>query len=125
MNAGSTAELPANFHSRRQCRKSSANDQLCDDLPPLPIASFAPIIDHRHPTRTAILLTSRGGTGDYAARLGEAVLFLIVMGIACTLGAAAATISLFRAEPLPWLAAIALIGNLLVIVSIFRLLVSE
>jgi hypothetical protein len=73
----------------------------------------------------AILLLSRGGTGDYAARLGGAVLFLVGMAIACTLGAAAATISLFRAEPLPWLAAIALIGNLLVIVPIFRLLVSE
>lgn len=60
-----------------------------------------------------------------AARLGGAVLFLVGIAIACTLGAVAATISLLRAEPLPWLAAIGLIVNLLVLAPIFLLLMSE
>ena len=73
----------------------------------------------------AILLGSSSGAGDYAARLGSGVLLLAGIGLACALGEIAAIVSLFEGERLPWLAAIGAIAHLLVILPIFRLLMSE
>ena len=73
----------------------------------------------------AILLGSSSGTGDYAARLGSGVLLLAGIGLACAFGEIAAIVSLLQGERPPWLAAIGVIANLLVILPIFRLLMSE
>ncbi len=73
----------------------------------------------------AILLGARSGTGDYAARLGSGVLFLAGIGIACAFGEIAAIVSLLRGERLPWLAAIGVIANLLVILPILALFLRD
>lgn len=71
---------------------------------------------------TGLLLLSGGGTGDFAGRLGAGVLFMIGLGAACGLGAAAAAVALFRGEPRPWLSVIALLVNLAVSLPVASLL---
>ena len=73
----------------------------------------------------AILLSTRSGTGDYAARLGTGVLLLAGIGIACALGEIAAIVSILRGERLPWLAAIGVIANLLVIFPLLSLFIRD
>jgi hypothetical protein len=67
------------------------------------------------------ILTTPFGGGDYAGRLGSAVLLIIALGIGCGVGFMAAVIALIRGErwtALSWLGAI---GNGAVLVPMLNL----
>jgi hypothetical protein len=72
-----------------------------------------------------IVGTSRSGAGDFAGRLGSGVLLVLAIGLACLLGEAAALVSLFRGERHAWLGALGLIFNLVIILPIAAVLVSD
>jgi hypothetical protein len=69
-----------------------------------------------------LLVSQKGGTGDFAGRLGAGVLFVIGMAIACGLGAAAAIAALVRNEPWAWLSILSLLVNLAVALPVVALL---
>jgi len=72
-----------------------------------------------------VALTSRGGAGDYAGRLGSGILLVLAVGAACLLGEAAAIVSLFRGERYAWLGVLGLVLNLAVILPIAAVLMSD
>ncbi len=69
-----------------------------------------------------LLSLGGGGTGDWAGRLGEGVLFVMAMGAACGLGAVAAGVALARGEERMWLSVLGLVGNLAVALPVAGLL---
>ncbi len=73
-----------------------------------------------------ILATSSGsGQGDYAGRLGGAVIAIVIVAIAAALGAGAAVTSLVRGERMVWLAILALIGNLAIALPVAVLFIRD
>jgi len=65
------------------------------------------------------------GTGDWAGRLGGAVVLVVGVGGACGLGAVAAIVALVRGEERMWLSVLALVLNLCVALPVAGLLLRE
>jgi hypothetical protein len=72
-----------------------------------------------------LTVTSRSGTGDFAGRLGNGVLFVLAVGATCLVGEVAAVVSLVRGERHAWLAILGLILNLIIISPIAAILMSD
>ena len=69
-----------------------------------------------------LLAANPSGRGDHAGALGSALLLLFGVGAASALGAIAGVIALARSERLPWLTALGLIVNGIVLAPLFGLL---
>ncbi len=72
-----------------------------------------------------LFASSRGGSGDYAGRLGGAVIAIFIVAAAATIGIGAAVASLMRSERMAWLAMLALIGNLAIALPVAGLLLRD
>lgn len=72
-----------------------------------------------------IFASSRDGYGDYAGRLGGAVIAIFIVAAASTIGIGAAVASLMRAERMAWLAILALAGNLAIALPVAGLLIRD
>lgn len=72
-----------------------------------------------------VMLTSRSGGGDFAGRLGSGILFVLAVGAACLAGEVAAIVSLVRGERYAWLAIVGLVLNLVIILPIAGVLMSD
>ena len=72
-----------------------------------------------------VLASSRGGYGDYAGRLGGAVIAIFIVAAAAAIGVGAAVASLMRSERMVWLAVLALIGNLAIALPVAGLLLRD
>jgi hypothetical protein len=72
-----------------------------------------------------VTVTSRDGAGDFAGRLGSGVLLVLAVGATCVVGEVAAVASLVRGERHAWLAILGLILNLVIILPIGAVLMSD
>ena len=72
-----------------------------------------------------LFASSRNGYGDYAGRLGGAVIALLIVAAAAALGIGAAVASLLRNERMAWLAMLALIGNAAIALPVVGLLLRD
>jgi len=72
-----------------------------------------------------LIASSRGGTGDFAGRLGGAVIGLLVVAVAAALGIGAAVTSLMRNERMAWLSMLALLGSAVIALPIAALLIRD
>lgn len=72
-----------------------------------------------------LFASSRDGAGDFAGRLGGAVIAIFIVASASTIGIGAAVASLMRSERMAWLAILALIGNLAIAIPVAGLLLRD
>lgn len=72
-----------------------------------------------------LFASSRNGQGDFAGRLGGAVIALCIVAAASSIGIGASIASLARNERMAWLAMLALAGNAAIALPIAALLLRE
>lgn len=72
-----------------------------------------------------LVASSRNGQGDYAGRLGGAVIAIVIVAAMATVGIGAAIASLTSGERMAWLAILSLIGNLAITLPVAGLLIRD